>query len=355
LQLDLFDVTKADATLKANATATGIKGTGSNEIINNSTIAVTSTASVTAWTGETNVLDGATANTTITPKATSTGITGGDGYDKITNTGVISVTANAEAYANVLELNVIDAAVMGAGVGSSEDPMKSVATGINAGDGGSEIVNSVTGRITANANSTANIASVILTLYDTTIAADIKKSAGSTATHVTAFSAGISGGSGSDSITNDGEINANATSLVASEGLGIAAEGVPSGVFPPKNFILPPLADATITATSEAIGIQAGAGDDHIANSGKITATADTKTIAATVSVSFPLLELTGLNSPWIDYPPAIAIAGAGTEGKASAWGIRGWYDLRNENPGHHRLNATSTATTTQVSVALQI
>ena len=138
IQLDLFDVTKADATLKANATATGIRGTGSNEIVNNSTITVTSTAWVTAMTGEGDFLDGATANTTITPTATAVGIAGGDGYDKITNTGVISVTANAEAYANILELNVIDAAVMGAGVGSSEDPMKSVATGINAGDGGSE-------------------------------------------------------------------------------------------------------------------------------------------------------------------------------------------------------------------------
>ena len=168
---------------------------------------------------------------------------------------------------------------------------------------GAKILNSVTGKITANANSTANIASVILTLYDFTIIADRTKSAGSIATNVSAIATGISGGSGSNIITNDGEINANATSLVASEGLGIAAEGVPSGVFPPKNFILPPLADATITATSEAIGIQAGAGDDHITNTGKITAAADTKTIAVTASVSFPLLELTELNSPWIDYP----------------------------------------------------
>jgi uncharacterized protein YhjY with autotransporter beta-barrel domain len=358
LQLDLFDVTKADATLKANATATGIKGTGSNEIVNNSTITVESTAWVTAMTGEVNVLDWATANTTITPIATSTGIAGGDGYDKITNTGVISVSANAEAYANVFELNVIDAAIMGAGVGSSEDPMKSVATGIDAGDGGSEIINTATGTITANANSTANIASVILTLYDFTLAADIKKSAGSTATHVTAISTGISGGSGRDIIINDGEINANANSLAMSESLGVGAEGVPSGILPAYKFDIP-LADATITATSEAIGIEAGAGDDHIVNTGKIKAAADTKTIAVTASVSFPLLELTGLNSPLIDYPPAIAIAGAGTEGKASAWGIRGGEGndtiSNNENPeAIIDVNATSTATTTQVSVALQ-
>jgi len=358
IQFDLFDVTKADATLKANATATGIKGTGSNEIVNNNTITVTSTASVTAWTGEENVLDQATANTTITPKATSTGIAGGDGYDKITNTGGISVTANAEAYANFLELNVIDAAVMGAGVGSLEDPMKSVATGISAGDGGSEIVNAATGRITADANSTANIASVILTLFDFTIAADISKSAGSTATYLSAISTGINGGNGRDIVINDGEISANATSLALSESLGVGAEGVPSGILNSYKLDIP-LADATITAKSEAAGISVGAGDDHIVNTGKITADANATSLAGTLSVSFPLLELTGLNSPWIDYPPAIAVASAGTQAIATASGIQGGEGndtiSNNENPGAIiDVNATSLATTTQASVALQ-
>ncbi len=356
--LDLVDLSKADATLTADATATGMKGTNSNEIANNSTITVTSTASVTAWTGAENVQYQATANTPITSKATATGIAGGDGYDKMSNTGVISVTANAEAYANLLELNAFDAAVMGAGVGSLEDPMKSVATGINAGDGGSEIINTTTGKITANANSTVNIASVALTLYDFTIAADFTKSAGSIATNVTSIATGIRGGSGSDIITNHGEISANAKSLVMSESLGVGAEGVPSGTLPALKKDIP-LVDASIKPTSEAIGIHAEAGDDHIANSGKITATADTKTIAATVSVSFPLLELTAAGKWWNDYPPAIAIAGAGTEGKASAWGIRGGEGndtiSNNENPeAIIDVNATSMATTNQASVALQ-
>lgn len=358
IQLDLFDVTKVDATLKANATATGITGTGSNEIVNNSTITVTSTASVTAWTGEENTLDQATANTTITPTATAVGIAGGNGYDKITNTGVISVTANAEAYANVLESNVVDAAVMGAGVGSLEEPMKSVATGISAGDGGSEIVNSATGKITANANSTANIASVILTLYDFTIAADISKSAGSIATNVSAIATGISGGRGRDLIINDGEISASATSLAMSEGLGVGAEGVPSGILPAYKPDIP-LADATITATSEATGIQAGAGDDHIVNSGKITAVAEATTGSGTLSVSFPLMELIGAGKWWNDYPPAIAIASAGTQAVSNAWGIRGGEGndtiSNNENPeAIINVNAASTATTNQASVALQ-
>jgi uncharacterized protein YhjY with autotransporter beta-barrel domain len=358
IQLDLFDVTKADATLKANATATGIKGTGSNEIANTSTITVTSTASVTAWTGEENTLDQATANTTITPTATAVGISGGSGYDKITNTGIISATANAEAYANVLELNAVDAAVMGAGVGSVEEPMKSAATGISVGNGGSEIVNSATGKITANASSVANIASVILTLYDFTLAPDISKSAGSVATNVSATSTGISGGRGRDIIINDGEISANATSIAMSEGLGVGAEGVPSGIFPAYKLDIP-LADATITATSEATGIQSGASGDRIVNTGKITADADTVTFAMNASVSFPLLELIGAAKWWNDYPPAIAIAGAGTEGKASAWGIRGGEGndtiSNSENPeAIINVNATSIATTNEASVTLQ-
>ena len=366
IQLDLFDVTKTEATLTANATATGIKGTDNNEIVNNSTILVTSTASVTAWTGEVNVLDQATANTTITPKATSTGIAGGNGYNQITNIGTISVTANVDAYAYFGELNAIDLAVLGAGVGSADDPMKSVATGIKTGDGGSEIVNSPAGKITANANSTANIASVILTLYDFTIAADISKNAGSMATNVSAVATGISGGSGNDTITNDGEISASATSLVTSEGLGVAAEGVPSGVFSPSSDFYKPLftpADVTIKAAANATGIQGGAGDDTLTNTSKITTTAKATTGSGTLNVSFPLLELTGL-SEWlgkwnnlVDYPPAIAVAGAGTSAQATAIGIDAGTgnDTINNNPeAEINVTAKSFATTDQASVSLQ-
>jgi len=169
IQLELFDVTKADATLTANATATGIKGTDNNEIVNNSTILVTSTASVTAWTGEVNVLDQATANTTITPSATSTGITGGTGYDRITNAGVISATATSNATVSIGEVNLFDLAVAGAGIGTEDVPMEARATGINAGDAGSKIVNTAAGKITAHAESSANLESVVLTLYDFTV------------------------------------------------------------------------------------------------------------------------------------------------------------------------------------------
>jgi uncharacterized protein YhjY with autotransporter beta-barrel domain len=352
IQLDLLDVTKADATLTANATATGIKGTGNNEIVNNSTITVTSSASVTAWTGEVNVLDWATANTTVTPNATSTGIAGGTGYDRITNTGVISATATTSATVPIGELNLFDLAVAGAGIGTEEVPMEARAIGIDAGDAGSEIVNTAAGKITAHAESSANIESVVLTLYDFTVTSDILKSAGSIAAHVSAIATGISGGSGRDMITNGGEISATATSLVGAAGLGVGAEGVPSGIVP--NFYKP--ADATITTTSTATGIQGGAGNDDIINTGKITTAAEATTGSGTLSVSFPLLELTKWAKPWNDFPPAIAIASAGTSAETHASGIDAGEgnDLVFNYGDKIEVDATSLATTNNVSVVGQ-
>jgi uncharacterized protein YhjY with autotransporter beta-barrel domain len=352
IQLDLFDVTKADATLTADATATGIKGTGNNEIVNNGTISVTSTASVTAWTGEVNVLDQATANTTITPSATSTGIAGGTGYDRITNAGAISATANTNATVPIGELNLFDLAVAGAGIGTEDVPMEARATGIDAGDAGSEIINTAAGKITAHAESSANIESVVLTLYDFTVVSDFLKSAGSIATNVSAIAAGISGGSGRDIITNSGEISATATSLTTAVGLGVGAEGVPSGIVP--NFYKP--ADATITATSTATGIQGGAGDDTIINTGKITTFGEATTGSGTLSVSFPLLELTKWAKPWNDFPPAIAIASAGTSAEANASGIDvgEGNDLVFNYGDKIEVDATSLATTNNATVVGQ-
>ena len=352
IQFDLFDVTKADATLTADATATGIKGTDNNKIVNNGTITVTSSASVTAWTGEVNVLDQATANTTVTPSATSTGIAGGTGYDRITNAGTISATATANATVPMGELNLFDLAVAGAGIGTEDVPMEARATGIDAGDAGSKIVNTAAGKITASANSTANVDSVVLTLYDFSVTSDILKSAGSIATNVSAIATGISGGSGRDIIVNSGEISASAASLTTVVGLGVGAEGVPSGIVP--NFYKP--ADATITTTSTATGIQGGAGDDTIINAGKITTAAEATAGSGTLSVSFPLLELTKWGKPWNDFPPAIAIASAGTSAEANASGIDAGEgnDLVFNFGQKIEVDATALATTNNASVVLQ-
>lgn len=373
IQLDLFDVTSADTSLSADATATGIRGSGSSEITNNSAVTATSTASVTAWTGEINALDEATANTGITPHATATGILGGTGYDKITNACTISASATADAVLPIGELNVIDAAVAGGGIGTEADPMAALVVGIDGGAGGSDITNAANGTITATAESTANIDSVILTLYDFTITADMKGNSGSIATNVEATATGINGGSGIDRITNNGTVNATAKTSVLSLGLGIGAEGVPSGFSSPSSDFYQPLftpAGATITASAGAQGIQGDGGNDVIVNTGTINVSAGPTDNLPTVlsvggSISFPLLELTGLSEKlknWnnaVDYPPAIAVASAGTLAKGSAVGIDGGEGndtiTNGENPAAAiNVSSKATATTVQAAISMQ-
>ncbi|MEA5115557.1 MAG: autotransporter outer membrane beta-barrel domain-containing protein [Geobacteraceae bacterium] len=376
IQLGLSDVKKTDATLTADAAAAGIRVTESGLIINNGTVSVTSTASVVGWTGKVNILDLATANTYVTPLSTATGILGGAGFDTITNAGSISVLAKADATLPIVEVNAIDAAVAGAGIGTADKPMSAGATGIDTGNGGSEIVNSVTGGITARAESSANLENVVLTLYDFTITSDMKKNGGSIATNVDATATGIKGGSGDDRITNNGEINALAMTNVLSLGLGVGAEGVPSGFSAPSADFYKPLftpATADITATADATGIQSGDGNDTIVNTGKITAYAGPSdslppmpnVAALGGSISFPLLELTGL-SDWlgkwnnlVDFPPAIAVAGAGTLAETAATGINAGegndHITNDENPGSSvTVSAMSFASTDQGSLTMQ-
>lgn len=371
LQLDLWDVAKVDATLTAEATAIGISGATNNEFTNNGSIQADAFATIISATGEINQLDWATAQTTITPIATSIGIAGGLGYDTISNTDTIEATANVAALSATLELNAWDMSVMGAGVGTSDEPMLARAFGIDAGDGGSTITNGTGGSINAEAIANASIDTLTLTLYDFTIATDFRQSGGSITTDLDAMAYGINSGGGVDLITNNGEIDASAESYILATSVSVGAEGVSSGVI--TNFFANfyeaasagLFASAGTVTTDEAegapgaIGIASGAGNDTIYNTGSITADADATAISVGVSVSFPLLEIAGVNKWWNDFPPAIAIASAGTSAQTNAVGIMtgsGDDTIINADTPESEINvyATSYSSTTQASVVLQ-
>lgn len=375
INLDLVDHADADIRLTASATAIGIRGATSNSITNSGTISVSSAASITDWTSapDINVRDYGTVTATDTPHATAIGVMGGSGYDTIANTGTIDSFAIAATLIPHVELNAVDLAVAGAGIGTEDRPMSAVATGIHAGGGASEIVNAATGRIAAEGYSGAAIQNIVLTLYDATITADSRGHAGSIATHVNSSAVGIKGGEGNDSIANQGEISATGRSLVNSLGVGIGAEGVPSGLYSPgKAFFEQPvftLATADIVARSEATGIQAGGGDDTIVNSGRITAYAGPSddgvspmVLATGASISFPLLELTGFServgnwNNFVDFPPAIAIASTGISAQAQATGIDGGDgndSITNSNAVTTPIDVTAKASATNVQASI--
>lgn len=379
INLDLIDMADADIRLTAHATAIGIQGATSNSVTNAGTIAVRSEASIVDWTSalDINIGDYGTVTATDIPHATVIGIKGGSGYDTITNTGTIDTSATASTSVPHVEFNAVDLAVAGAGIGAEGNPMSAFATGIDAGHGGSEIVNTATGTIKASGYSSANIENVALTLYDFTITADMRGKAGSIATHIDSAAIGIKGGAGNDSITNHGEIDSTARMKVVSVGLGVGAEGVPSGLASPdKGFFEQPVftaATADIAATSSATGIQSAGGNDTIVNTGKITVYAGPSedgiapTIIATgASISFPLLELTGFSdwldtiskllNPLVDYPPAIAIASTGISAQATATGIDagdGNDTIINDNSLATPVAVTAKASATNVQAAI--
>jgi hypothetical protein len=77
------------------------------------------------------------------------------------------------------------------------------------------------------------------------------------------------------------------------------------------------------------------------------------------LSVSFPLLELSGLANPWNDFPPAFAIAATGTSAEANAAGMVGGegndtiVNLDSAGPGID-VTATAKSHAIQASIALQ-
>ncbi|MBI5785329.1 MAG: autotransporter domain-containing protein [Rhodocyclales bacterium] len=378
INLDLVDMADADIRLTARATAIGIRGATSNSITNTGIITVKSVASILDWTSlpDINVADNGTVTATDSPHAMAIGVQGGTGYDAITNTGTITSMATAYTAIPHVEVNAVDLAVAGAGIGTADDPMSAAATGIDAGSGASEIINAATGKVTADGYASANIENIVLTLYDATIKADSVGHAGSIATHINSSAVGIKVGDGNAGIANHGEISATARTKVISVGLGVGAEGVPSGLYSPgKAFFEQPvftLATADIAAASEATGIQGAGGNDSIVNTGKITVYAGplddgiTPTILATgASISFPLLEVTGF-SKWaggwnnfVDFPPAIAIASTGISAHALATGIDGGDgndSITNSNAATAPIDVTAKASATnfQASISAQ-
>lgn len=373
INLDLIDWANADIRLTARATATGIRSASGSSIVNSGTIAVASDATIIDWTSapDINVLDRGTVRATDLPQATAIAIQGGSGHDAVTNSG--TATAEASAYTSVrhVEVNLADAAVAGAGIGSTDVPMSARAVGIDTGDGGSAIVN--TGTVKAVGAAGADIENIVLTFYDATITADLKHNAGTMASNMVSSAVAIQGGSGSDDIRNSGTLEATAASQIISVGVGVGFEGVPSGlVDASKSFFEQPaftLATADITARAEATGIQGGGGDDTIVNTGKITVYAGPPedsvrpmVLATGASISLPFLELTGF-SKWagnwnnfVDFPPAIAIASTGISAQAQATGIDGGDgndSITNSNAATTPIDVTAKASATNVQASI--
>ena len=222
------------------------------------------------------------ASASTTAESTAVGIDGGAGDDRIRNTGSLTVTSTPTATSGVVGVTAQGVKGMGAavGIGVTDGSTKATgtATGIYGGDGDDLIVN--TNTITVKSLPDANSTKVTVTISAAKegVAAGGALAIGTTTSE--AHATGIDGGSGSDRIVNRGTIDTTADAQASSAHVGVSAEGTMTGVAAGVA-----LSDGTTKAISDATGIRGGDGDDILRNTDKITATSTSDIAGASVSV----------------------------------------------------------------------
>ena len=314
-------------------------GSGKQQVLNAGSLTATATSTVNTLNVELNLIDKSHGDTTTSVLSTAIGISGGNGNDgiDIRNTGAISAQATSRVDNAAVEVNLVDAATANA-----KTEIEASATGIAGGRGRDSIANSGT----INATATAKLSDFALnaSFIDFTIA-DRPKEKIETSLNATAIGIDASQGKDDLTITHDGSVRAEATADAASLGITLASEGIPRAT--KEVFTAEGLAEIGITATSNASGIAAGTGNDHVASSGDITAAATSTATQKSINVGVALVEF---KVP----TPGVVVGRAGTESSATSTGIDGG-DGNNEitNGGNVTSRATATASATTVSVNL--
>lgn len=237
---------------------------------------LTSTGVAASFIGPTEGLAVAVGNVEASTLATAqaAGISGGEGADTIRNDGLTAAHAGATNRNNGVSVGVtvtLDTGVGLAGARVAADTEARVeSAGISAGNGGSTVVNDGTVQAAADA---------MVQTVGVSVAANIGIGGGlvnaDVATLANSIATGIRGGAGNDFITNSsgGDITATANSEVQSVGVGVNLSIVGAG-----------LSDASASATNVAAGIAGGAGNDTISNEGHIAATASARGTATAVT-----------------------------------------------------------------------
>src|SRR5260221_1016550 len=223
-----------------------------------------------------------------TASATATGMDGGAGNDQVLNRnhGSITlegVTANANGTSVSVELGITNAGVaIGAALADTRSTATSTAKGMDGGAGDDWLKNE--GQITLqNVKADAGAATVSATLNGAItggVAAGVALADGRSTAEVTAI--GMDGGAGRDVLVNAGAINvqgaeSNAHAVGGSVAANVSMAGLAGGAA---------LADTSTTARTVAKGMDGGAGDDKIYNTGTIDVQGKSKADAVSVSVS---------------------------------------------------------------------
>jgi uncharacterized protein YhjY with autotransporter beta-barrel domain len=262
VSVSLLDFGGGSANVSADAKArgTGIEGgAGSNILDNRGVITAAVTAESPVRGVNVSLAGVAQADFSTNADASAHGISGGEGDDEITNSGVIELTSTARAPASGTSVNI---------AGVTEQSVSATATasatGVDGGEGDDAITNS--GMLIARALSEATVSGSSWTLAGRSAQQGISTAVGQ--------ATGISGGGGADVIVNEESIVVSGTTTLRTEGNSSAAFGGTT-------------ADASVNGNVAATGIDGGGDDDQIHNAGAIAVTATSNSTA--VGSSFTL------------------------------------------------------------------
>ena len=263
-------VALSDSQAVSTARATGVAGGAGNDTVSqDGVLTATLTAESKSRTVSVNIAGGLSAGDASGRSViAATGIDGGQGDDRIVNTGDISLVGTATARGNAVS-------VIGSGFSDAAAVATSDAsvTGLQGGDGTDEVINGVGAEATADATAQAFANGLAFSL---TVAGHSDTRAAPTAT-----ATGLDGGAGDDKVANDGTVMARANATSSATGSSITILG-----------------GAAKTAGSDAIanvtGLFGGIGNDRVFNRSLVNATG---TASATVNDSSWTLAGTAGNS----------------------------------------------------------
>lgn len=297
-----LNLSATDTSGYATGLATGIQGgAGNNTVLNASTGSIQAAShadagSVSVGVGigfakQGLVVDAALSRSESIATATSVGIDGGAGNDSIRNEGVIATTADATAKAISVSISAsgtVDGISIAAALAKADAQANATATGIDGGAGDDVVTNAHD--ITAqNVQATAKAAGVSVSLAGTNNGIAAGFSLANTSANAVSLAQGIQGGSGNDTLTNNGnlvlqQVDADAGAVSVSVTLTAAVNaGLAAGVA---------MTDSSAHATTVAIGMDGGDGNDVLTNTGSITASdihADARAVSVAISANLSM------------------------------------------------------------------
>jgi uncharacterized protein YhjY with autotransporter beta-barrel domain len=307
-----------DGGTTAEAISKGIDfGAGNDILTNDGFINATSTASTTSTGVGVNLLGGvAAAVARSTATARTTGVDGGDGDDDVGNSGILIVQADADAKGTSVSV-----AMIGAAAADTASNAIAQATGIDGGQGNDSISNNAP--MTVIASATAKGTSVEVAVVGAAVPNPFLESG----TKADATAIGLTGGAGTDTITNFSALTLSSTAKTDATAVSVGLIDFGGGS-----------ANVSAEANAKAIGIKGGADLDILENRGAIIASVTAEAPVRGVDVSLA----------------GVANADFSTGADAAAYGMSGGEgddEITNTNSGVIGLASTAKAPATGTSV----